>query len=323
MKQKVLSLCFPTYNRGWCMQEQIFRLRQCPQNVLDSIEILISDNCSSDNTQQIVEDAINDGFECRYIRNHENLGMDGNFVSCFKKATGKYIWLLGDDDIIRIEQLAHLVKVLSRSTEFGLIHIMCHGNKIGTNTIIEVSDKSEMIKSVSYYVTFISANIVNGKYVKDIDFDRYMGTFFTLMPLYITAIMNSSFNCLIFDEIFEPPKDYSRNGGYNFFEVFVHNYLTIWSEFLYDRQLLKWLKKDIFPFINKFVRQLLIRKEKGNYITSNGWNILLRYYGFEWYFWWFWLKFPWGVIKRRFLSLSNELTTPFYRGLKKIHSSMK
>ena len=112
MKQRVLTLCFPTYNRGWCMREQIERLRNCPEEILDKIEIIVSDNCSTDDTQQIVEKAMSEGFECRYIRNETNLGMDGNFVSCFRKAQGRYVWLLGDDDTIIIDSLVRIVKLL-------------------------------------------------------------------------------------------------------------------------------------------------------------------------------------------------------------------
>ena len=44
------------------MKEQIERLKSCPKDVLDRMEIIISDNCSTDDTQQIVKDAIADGF---------------------------------------------------------------------------------------------------------------------------------------------------------------------------------------------------------------------------------------------------------------------
>ena len=105
------------------MKEQIERLKSCPNDVLDRMEIIISDNCSTDDTQQIVEDAIADGFVCRYLRNETNLGMDGNFVSCFRNAQGRYVWLLGDDDTIIIDSLKRIVNLLDVPEEYGLLHI--------------------------------------------------------------------------------------------------------------------------------------------------------------------------------------------------------
>ena len=304
MKQKVLSLCFPTYNRGWCMKEQIERLKSCPKDVLDRMEIIISDNCSTDDTQQIVEDAIADGFVCRYIRNETNLGMDGNFVSCFRKAQGRYVWLLGDDDTIIIDSLVRIVELLDVPEEYGLLHIYQRWNL--KQEIIYVDNKDEMTKYVSYYITFISANIVNTRYVPGIQFEKYMGTWFTLMPLYLSAYNSEHSNIIYNVQTFEDAKDYSRNGGYNYFVVFVQNYITIMEEYIPNQELMHWLKKDIWPLIYGNTIKMLIKGEKGNYKTDQGWRILFKYYGSEWYFWRDIVKYPFDVIKRKTKILFNR-----------------
>lgn len=284
------------------MKEQIERLKSCPKEILDKMEIIISDNCSTDDTQQIVEAAIKEGFNCRYIRNETNLGMDGNFVSCFRKATGRYVWLLGDDDTIIINSLRKIIEILDVKEEYGLLHI--YQKKDTIQDVIYVSDKNEMAKWVSYYVTFISANIVNTKYVPTIEFEKYMGTWFTLIPLYITAFLRERLNVVLGIRTFENAKDYGRNGGYNFFEVFVQNYLKIMSEYITDPQLYKWLKKDIWiPFTWGYTKHLLIRKDVGNFKTEEGWGILFKYYGNEWYFWWTLFKYPFGYVKRKIKKL--------------------
>ena len=297
MEKKVLSLCFPTYNRGWCMKEQIEKLKSCPKEILDKMEIIISDNCSTDDTQQIVSGAIEEGFNCRYIRNETNLGMDGNFVSCFRKVTGRYVWLLGDDDTIIVDSLIKIIRLLDVPEEYGLLHIYQKDDL--KQDFIYLTNTSTMIKMVSYRITFISANIVNTKYVHTIDFEKYMGTWLTLVPLYLTSMIHESKNILFGVQTFEWSKDYSRNGGYNFFEVFIINYLNIIEEYISDEQLCLWLKKDIWPFIWKHTTNLLIRKICGNYKTENGWKILLKYYGRDWCFWRDLFKFPFGVIKRK------------------------
>lgn len=305
---KVLSLCLPTYNRGWCIKEQIARLMTCSNTILDKMEIIISDNCSDDDTKDIVNDAIAAGFRCRYIRNETNLGMDGNFVSCFQKATGKYVWLLGDDDLILIHQLEKIVNLLDGETEYGLIHIYM---KDGMSDPIEyITDVEEMTRKVSYWITFISSNIVNTKYVPQIDFSKYMGTWFTLMPLYITAFQKEKVNIIYNERVFEVAKDFSRNGGYNYFEVFVQNYLSIWKEMLINipnaKKIFSYLKKDVYQgHIYIFLCKLYFSRNNGYYSKEHGWSLLLQYYGKEWYFWKSLIQYPFLKIKRK---LSKALT---------------
>lgn len=288
--QKVLSLCFPTYNRGWCMKEQIERLSLCPKETLDKMEILISDNCSTDDTQQIVTDAIANGFPATYHRNSENLGMDGNFVTCFKKAKGKYVWLLGDDDPIIIESLVKIVDKLSSDVEYGLMHIDQMKRANSDAQFVEFTNQESFFRTISYYTSLISANIVRTEYVPEINFEKYMGTWFTLIPLYITGVLKQPVNALVNFKVFEFSKDYARNGGYNYFKVFVTNYLGIWKEYLdagkISKATFEFLKRDIFVRnISYYIVRLLILKQRGDqYKIDGAWKILFTHYWNKPYF---------------------------------------
>ncbi len=304
MKQKILSLCFPTYNRGWCMKEQIERLKSCPRETLDKMEIIVSDNCSTDDTQQIVESAIESGFQCRYIRNETNLGMDGNFVSCFRKAQGRYVWLLGDDDFVIIETLCEIVQKLNASQEYGLMHLYAKPEN-HLSGFVEYTNLDNCLKEISYNITFISANIVNTRYVQMVDFDKYMGTWFTLMPVYINALLGEQQNIVFYKSAFDGGFDKKRNGGYNYFEVFVRNYQEIWIEYYRDRKIslsqFNFLKKDIWPIIFGYIRSLYLRREINNYKKEGAWKLLMKYYGREWYFWWTFIAYPFRYLKRKIM----------------------
>lgn len=120
----ILSICIPTYNRDWCVKEQIERIEQCPESIKQDVEFIISDNCSTDNTESVARDAVHSdlGIKYTYVRNTENEGMDGNFVQCFNLSKGKYVWLLGDDDYLNIQILPNLLELLKKD-EYGLVHI--------------------------------------------------------------------------------------------------------------------------------------------------------------------------------------------------------
>ena len=272
------------------MKEQIKRLSQCPQETLDKMEIIISDNCSTDDTQLIVTKAIDNGFPATYHRNEENLGMDGNFVTCFKMARGKYVWLLGDDDPIIVDALVKIVDKLSSDVEYGLMHIDQLKRTSTNDLFVEFNDSEAFCCTISYYTSLISANIVRTEYVPEIDFQKYMGTWFTLIPLYVTGILKQPVNALVNFQVFEYSKDYARNGGYNYFEVFVNNYLSIWKEFLdagkISKSTFEFLKKDVFigSVSHYIIRLLILNQGRNQYQKDGAWKILFTNYWNKPYF---------------------------------------
>lgn len=279
----LLSLCIPTYNRAKFLNELINKIGSQIQELENPelIEFIVSDNCSTDDTSDVVKRYIENGINIRYIRNERNLGMDGNFVSCFKKASGSYIWLLGDDDYLYPGVLNDILTILSNSN-IGLLHLKALNNK---NQIIEYNNSLSFLCDVSFWITYISSNIVNSKFVSYIDFEKYMGTYFTLIPLYMTAAKSIGYN-IVYDKLWlDGGKDIKRNGGYNYYEVFIVNYLRIWSEMmkgypnfskLYRQEKYNIFKGHILP--NTW--EILIKNRKGNYKTNDGWKILFKYYGF-------------------------------------------
>lgn len=290
-ERALLTLCIPTYNRSFCLDSLLKRIEnQTGELVTEQfLELIVSDNCSNDNTTQIVHQYIDRGMPIHYIKNESNLGMDGNFVQCFKRATGKYIWLLGDDDFLKEGALNKILLVLNNA-EYGLVHLQV-GSKIELFKS-EYIDSQRFISDISFWITFISSNIVNAKYVSQIDFEKYMGTYFTLIPLYMTAAFSENTNLMIHQSLLEDAADPERNGGYNFFQVFVHNYLSIWREFVTKGDLsIYYFEKEKYIlfryFLLGFIAKLLFRKNIGNFEIKGGWGKLLKKYWYCPYFYCF------------------------------------
>ncbi|MCC7384156.1 MAG: glycosyltransferase family 2 protein [Deltaproteobacteria bacterium] len=98
-----LSICLPTYNRASFLRGALESI--CTQ-ATDDLEIVVSDNASTDDTPGVVAD-----FARRYpfVRGHRheaNLGFDRNFKSLVELAKGAYCWTLGDDDWLEPGALA-------------------------------------------------------------------------------------------------------------------------------------------------------------------------------------------------------------------------
>jgi glycosyltransferase involved in cell wall biosynthesis len=283
----LLTIAMPTYNRAQFLDGSLAIIKSQFIALKYNVEIIVSDNCSSDNTKDVVEKYICGGLPIKYIKNQKNLGMDGNFVQCFRMAKGRYVWCLGDDDYLAEGALDYLLAIL-HNKNYGLIH--CAVRPKRSESCVEYANIRKYIADVSYWITFISANIVSTDFVQEIDFEKYMGTFFTLIPLYMTAAIESPYNAYVNKRLFRDlGKDAKTNGGYNLFEIFLENYLSIWKCFAkkvrmnfiyYENE-----KRRLFTqFIIGLIYSSLFLKEKGNFKTDRAYIYLFKYYWYHPYF---------------------------------------
>lgn len=92
-----ISIIIPTYNRAAYLDEAV--VSALAQD-FPNIEVIIADNASTDNTQQLVEKYLGDR-RVKYLRNKSNLGMVGNWrEALYQYVTGDYFLILSDDDYL-------------------------------------------------------------------------------------------------------------------------------------------------------------------------------------------------------------------------------
>lgn len=115
MPKKLLSISIPTFNRWEYLADLLPNLLEQSRKVDPEgrkIEIVISDNASTDETANGIL-AIREA-RLRYFRNGSNIGGDANFVECVKRAKAKYVWIFGDDEIIRDGGIERVLDVLEK-----------------------------------------------------------------------------------------------------------------------------------------------------------------------------------------------------------------
>jgi glycosyltransferase involved in cell wall biosynthesis len=115
-ERPLLTVAIPTYNCAHFLPDAIGSiLRQG----LDDFELLILDNASEDNTEEVVRSF---GVEqIRYIRNPSNLGSRENGNQCMLNARGKYIKFLCADDVLLDGVLKKQLSVLESRPEVSLV----------------------------------------------------------------------------------------------------------------------------------------------------------------------------------------------------------
>lgn len=114
MDNLLLSLCIPTYNRLSYLRELlpslIAEVNKANQTAVQ-VELLISDNASTDGTDTYLKGVSDPAL--RIGRNATNIGGDRNFMACVERASGEYVWLFGDDDLIEPGAVVRILKLLS------------------------------------------------------------------------------------------------------------------------------------------------------------------------------------------------------------------
>jgi glycosyltransferase involved in cell wall biosynthesis len=103
----LVTIGIPTFNRSSKLGAAI---RSALDQTHEKVEVLVSDNGSTDNTAAVVA-SFNDD-RLRYVRQDTNRGMVANFNACLDGAKGEYFLMLSDDDTLHRNAVETLVSPL-------------------------------------------------------------------------------------------------------------------------------------------------------------------------------------------------------------------
>ena len=107
MNNPLVSICIPSYNAESFIKETL-------QSILDqtytNIEIVIIDDCSKDKTVEIIQTFTDERIKLHL--NEKNLGVEGNWNKTLEFATGKYLKIMGADDILYPDCIAEQLSIL-------------------------------------------------------------------------------------------------------------------------------------------------------------------------------------------------------------------
>ena len=113
----LVTIAIPTYNRADSYLKQ--SLKSAVSQTYSNIEIIVSDNCSTDNTETVIRDFADP--RIRYFKQGVNIGANNNFNFLLKQANGDYFLLLQDDDLIDSDFIETCMKSVNYNTNVGII----------------------------------------------------------------------------------------------------------------------------------------------------------------------------------------------------------
>jgi glycosyltransferase involved in cell wall biosynthesis len=114
LKRPLISVCIPTYNRAGVLGNLLQSLQSVKAAHGNEVEICVSDNNSSDNTVDVIE-AWRAPLGLKVIRQHSNIGGSLNIIEVTRCARGRWVQLIGDDDVVDFVNFGYLLDLLRAS----------------------------------------------------------------------------------------------------------------------------------------------------------------------------------------------------------------
>ena len=131
-----ISVCLLTYNRASVLPQTIDTILN---QTYTNFELIIGDNCSTDNTKEICLSYIEKDHRIKYIRNEKNLGLTGNLNVLIKHSSCELIANLFDGDLYDKNLLTKWVTALTLNNNAAFVfnsYAEIDSNKNIINTVI-------------------------------------------------------------------------------------------------------------------------------------------------------------------------------------------
>ena len=131
--EPLVSVIISSYNHENYIKET---LKSVIAQTYSRIELLISDDGSKDDTYKVIEAVLKENrkrFEYCYWFKHDNAGLPKSLNQLIDKSTGKYIFVMASDDIVKEHAIQTLVEFLESNPTYVLA--------VGDDEIIDENSK--------------------------------------------------------------------------------------------------------------------------------------------------------------------------------------
>lgn len=123
-EQPILSICIPTYNRANDLNHNLTLIESYLEKagLFDKVCLVISNNCSTDETDVVIKHYEDEGKICiHYYKQEHNIGAGPNQVYAVEKASTPWVMLLGDDDYLEPWYIEECLKQIEEHPNLGSI----------------------------------------------------------------------------------------------------------------------------------------------------------------------------------------------------------
>jgi abequosyltransferase len=218
----LLSLCIPTFNRCEILEGTLASIFSDTDFHPDLIEVIVSDNCSTDQTASIVAKYPLVRYYCNEVNIHAY-----NFERVLDYARGRYIRIVNDTFHLKKNILGVMLVNIKKHLNDDFNLFFYPNFRTNSNTSKEVYGIEEFFLNCSFYSTWSAST---GFWRKDYEAvkkdNKYTELLFPQLHWMYEIVRNGKKTLIYFMDMYEVQVPRSK-GGYNFFKTFVGDYLYI------------------------------------------------------------------------------------------------
>jgi glycosyltransferase involved in cell wall biosynthesis len=158
-----VSIGIPTFNSN---HNIVTALSSILNQNYPNMEVIISDNCSTDNTQDIVTNIASSDLRIKYFRQAENIGIFPNFDFVLKKSVGEYFMWVADDDRLEPGIIQKYIDFLRENRDYSLvsgqIKYWDSNSAIYIEKNFNIKQNAPMARVLNYYGKVVYGGMFHG-----------------------------------------------------------------------------------------------------------------------------------------------------------------
>lgn len=151
-KYPLVTIGIPTYNRADGFLKKA--LQSAVEQTYKNLEIIVSDNCSTDHTESLVDDFSDT--RIRYVKHPMNIGANNNFNFCVDNAKGEYFLLLHDDDLIDPDFIETCMSAVRDDVAVGVIFTGSRVIDKNANILWETPNRGVGLSTTDFFLSWFS-----------------------------------------------------------------------------------------------------------------------------------------------------------------------
>ncbi|EOX3451915.1 glycosyltransferase [Vibrio cholerae] len=201
---------------------------------VDSVQIIVGDDCSSDGTQALIKEIVSKSrFDYKVFLNSENLGITKNFNQCLSRCEGEYIFLLGGDDLFLDGKLEKQISFMDSHPDVSISYHDAYIFDSSTGRVfLKYSElfnvKEPSLKNLILYGTFFTGCTPCVRNFKGIPMCNENIRSASDWLWYVEVLLLSSAKIAVIEGVYSKYRRHDQN-------VTSHkNYMTAYSETIYS-----------------------------------------------------------------------------------------
>jgi glycosyltransferase involved in cell wall biosynthesis len=193
-----LIIGIPSYNGANTIGISISSIINQVEELNEEIEVLILDNASEDETQEVIKSYSSRYKFIKYFRNIKNVGADKNFELCIKRSNGKFVWLLSDDDEIRNGRIRKVLNIIKKNPYLTVVFVNYESvYLLNCNKEVLCKTMDEFFEKTLFKSTLVSSNVISKTMRYNLPIEKCYGTNWIIIGFIIEDLTLNSLSYII------------------------------------------------------------------------------------------------------------------------------